>query len=164
MIQRHKQRNIWEDRIAPPRRYFDKKPLEKVLLDEFGSSRVDKECQRTNLANSTWFNGIVERGQFYKPLTVNKGLIASNDNKELSVELSVAKSQDLETAAGDGKPPFVNVAHMLYDYKRVNGDGDLSKKKMNLSLAKAMFNRETDFAKVLPLEQRMSPPRRPPSQ
>ena len=90
---------------------------------------MEKECNRTNLANSSWFNGLVSTGQFYNPLTKKRNIEAPNETKEISV---VSSSADLgETKSSDLKKEphannFVNVAHMIYDYKQAKG-GELKK-------------------------------------
>ena len=85
MVQRHKERKIWEDKISPPRRYFDNKPLGKVLLQEIAPTKVEKECNRTNEANSLWFYNLIQSGMQYKPLTRIAEMKPTLDVKEMSV-------------------------------------------------------------------------------
>ena len=88
---------------------------------------MEKECNRTNLANSSWFNGLVSTGQFYNPLTKKRNIEAPNETKEISV---VSSSVDLSTKIinneGKKEANFVNVAHMIYDYKQAK-DGEIKK-------------------------------------
>ena len=154
MVQRHKERCFWEDRIEPPRRYFDNQPLGKVLLKDLAKNKVQKECERTNYANSTWFNGLVTTGQFYNPLTKKRNIEAPNETKQFSMVSSsdATLDQDTRNQAQDNSQVtkkenasnFVNVAHMIYDYKQVKG-GESKKHQMKASLKQALFNRETDF-------------------
>ena len=58
----------------------------------------------------------------------------------------------------------MNVAHMMYDYKSLK-DSPTLQQKMNFDLAKACFNRETDFENLPSLQQRLSAPSKsPPAQ
>jgi len=62
IVDKHKRRCFWEDKIDPPRRYFDNQPLGKVILKEMGAEKVLKECIRTDRANSMWFTQLVHSG------------------------------------------------------------------------------------------------------
>ena len=57
---------------------------------------------------------------------------------------------------------YVNVAHMIFEYK-TNQGGDKKNLELKRNLQKGIFNRETDFTKLRPLAERMSPPCRSPS-
>ena len=56
-----------------------------MLLQEIAPTKVTKECDRTNVANSIWFSSLVETGKFYKPLTRLVDTQQPLDNKEYSV-------------------------------------------------------------------------------
>ena len=44
-----------------------------------------KECVRTEVANSRWFDDLLMTGQFYNPLTKLKGIQRPRSNKDISV-------------------------------------------------------------------------------
>ena len=63
------------------------------------NAKVEKECARTNFANSTWFNGLVNTGSFYNPLTKTRGGEHPNSTKEFSVvSTEVGDLDDLEAS------------------------------------------------------------------
>ena len=90
MIERYRERNFWQDRIVPPRRYFDNQPLGKVLLKDLATKKILKECDRTAQANSVWYSELISTGQFYKPLTTKRNTIRCNSNKAISMVSSGA--------------------------------------------------------------------------
>lgn len=107
-----------------------------MLLKDIVTSKVEKECNRTNLANSTWFNGLISTGQFYNSLTKKRKVERPNETKEMSI----ASSREAVHADGNQnmqrqpqQQKFVNVAHMIYDYKQAKG-GDQKKHEMKRSL------------------------------
>ena len=50
---------------------------------------------------------------------------------------------------------------MIYDYKAIKG-GDLMKQQMKHSLQQAIFNRETDYANLPSVAERLSAPSKSP--
>ena len=56
IVERHKDRTIWEARFEAPRRYFDHKPLDKVLTNNLSSNKVTRECVKTDHANAKWYD------------------------------------------------------------------------------------------------------------
>lgn len=53
-------------------------------MKDYKATKVIQECERTDIANSKWFNQLVQSGQFYKPLTKLRELDAPNQTKEKS--------------------------------------------------------------------------------
>ena len=54
-------------------------------MKDMSDNRVKKENYRTDIANSCWFNELMQNGQFYHPLTRARGLDAiPNSDKEVS--------------------------------------------------------------------------------
>ena len=53
-------------------------------MKDLQSKKVEKECQRTDFANSKWFNQLVQSGQFYKSLTKARETDLPNQTKEVS--------------------------------------------------------------------------------
>ena len=88
MISRYKARNFWQDRIVPPRRYFDNQPLGKVLLKDLAINKIVKECDRTAQANSVWYSELISTGQFYSPLTTKRNTVKCSSNKAISMASS----------------------------------------------------------------------------
>ena len=56
-----------------------------MLLKDMDNPRVEKECNRTDLANSNWYNQLIHSGQFYNPLTKKRDLGQPNSTKEISI-------------------------------------------------------------------------------
>ena len=58
---------------------------------------------------------------------------------------------------------YVNVAHMVYDYKTTRGGSQDEKAKLKQRVKEAVFNREVDFDTLAPVESRIAGTRRTPS-
>ena len=137
-----------------------------------------KECVRTELANSRWFDDLLMTGQFYNPLTKLKNVQRPRSNKNLSVSETSTAANDFgfytahapgtsrsthrgNTTVRSSKSKYVNVAHMIYDFKTMQG-GDNLKQQMTKSVAKNCFNRETDFKSLPTVAERLSAPSKSP--
>ena len=59
IVSRYRDRCKWEDRIEPPRRYFDHSKLSSLLMKDLNNSKAENEAMRTDLANSKWFTDLV---------------------------------------------------------------------------------------------------------
>ena len=134
IVERHKDRLLWEGRIEPPRRYFDHQSLGTVLTKDLSSGKVTRECVKTDYANAKWYHQVLSSGQLYKPLRLKREHDIPDSFKEMS------------TASDSTQKGHVNVAHMIFGHQ-VSDSTSQVQVRMRRNLERACFNRVKNEAK-----------------
>ena len=127
LLKKEDQDRTWELKQQARRKNFDTELLSSLLLEECTDERVLKEERRTAVANQQWN---IEQAKHGRPPLRNYELPVTKEQRaRTGARKEYSKEHIVPPGAGDAREvyrsssphrmekDFVNVAHMIYDYK-----------------------------------------------